>query len=107
MLNELRRFNVETGELEEMVALLHLARGVQQEFATLNIPTPPWVDDKVRQLQRAIQSKTADQRDLRIKELQAEQARLKTAAERRAEIQAELDRLQGQTPVGAGEVSGR
>lgn len=95
MLNELRRFNVETGDLPDLVALLHYAKGIQAEYSALNLPSESWIDDKVRQLNRAIQAKTAEQRELRLAEIRAERSRLKTPAERRAELEAEEAALLG------------
>lgn len=93
MLQELRRFNVDTAELDEIVGLVHYAKGLQAEYATLGLPTPEWIDDKTRTLVRAIRLKTEEQRALRLKEIAAEEARLATPAEKRAALAAEKEKL--------------
>lgn len=93
MLNELKRFNPETADLEELVSLLHFTKGLQIEFTSLGLAVPEWIDDKARQLTRQVRQKTEDQRALRLKEIAAEEARLETNAEKRARLQAEKDRL--------------
>jgi hypothetical protein len=94
MLSELKRFDA-TGQMdvEDLVALSALAASVQAGFNRHNLPVPEWLDDKARQLARAIALKTADQRALRLKEIAAEEARLETNAEKRARLQTEKEQL--------------
>lgn len=93
MLAELKRFDTSFGDIEDMVALSHFAKGLRAEYEVQNLPIPEWLDDKVRQLARAIGAKTVDARSLRLKEIAAEESRLKTAAERRQELADEKARL--------------
>jgi hypothetical protein len=99
MLNELRRFDTSLGEVDDMVALAHFAKGLRGEFEAQRLPVPEWLDEKIRQLSSAIAVKTADARALRLKEINAEEARLKTNAERKAELAEEKARLLAGTGV--------
>jgi hypothetical protein len=99
MLNEFKNFSAESNDLDELVQLAAFGRQFRAEHETLNVPVPEYVDDNLRGIRREIESKLADRKAARIRELKATRSSLATAAERREAIDRELEKL-GE-PVGA------
>lgn len=102
MLDKLKRFDPEAGDIDEAIALAAFARILTFEYQTRGLETPTWVSEKRQDLDGEI---TRRHRDYLIKELRAEESRLeglKTAAEKREDAKARIDRLKlalGQAPA--------
>ena len=94
MLTELKRFNEQiTTDPEDLLVLAATAKLLKAEFTNRSFPTPAWLDDVTRRIERAIEVQTADRRELRLKQIEAEEEALRTREERRARLQAEKDAL--------------
>lgn len=94
MLSELQNFNENRTTLLELVALSVFAVSLRQACEAKNVPSPEWLDDRIRTINRLIDLQTRDAKELRLKEIAAEETRLLTSAEKRERLQAEKAALQ-------------
>lgn len=101
MLNELKTLNLQRPDIDELVALSVFGKGMRAEYEAHQLEVPQWLDDRTRDISREIRNRTEDARAKRISEIRSRMDALKTATERKAELQAELDKLEGKTPVSA------
>jgi hypothetical protein len=93
MLDQFKNFSADSNELDELVQLASFGRQFRSEHEALNIPVPEYVDDNLRAIRREIESKMADRKATRVRELKAQRDSLKTAQERRDAIDKELAAL--------------
>jgi hypothetical protein len=99
MLEQFKNFNVEGGDLDELVALSAFGKQLRGEFEVQKVAVPEYVSDNLNALAREIDSRLADRRAQRIRELKSQRTSLATAQEKRDAIDKELEAL-GET-VGA------
>lgn len=95
MLNELRNFDSEKAHPDEMVALHAFARNLAAEYTHLGLAEPEWLEEKRVEVKRELDTRLADMKAKRIREIKAKLATLKTAEEKRTELAEELKRLGG------------
>jgi hypothetical protein len=93
MLQEFKSFNVDAADIDELVALSAFGKQLRGEFEAQKVAVPEYVSDNLNSLAREIDSRMADRRATRIRELKTQRDSLKTAQERRAAIDAELAAL--------------
>ena len=93
MLDQFKAFNTEVADLDELVAMAAFGRGFRAEFESLNVSVPEFADDQLRVIKREIETRVADRRAARVRELKAQRDSLKTAAEKREAIEKELASL--------------
>ena len=93
MLNEFKNFNVEGGDLDELVALSAFGKQLRGEFESQKVAVPEYVSDNLNALAREIDSRVADRRAQRVRELKQQRASLATAQEKREAIEKELAAL--------------
>lgn len=93
MLETFKGFNTEVADLDELVAMAAFGRNFRAEFESLNVSVPEFVDDQLRTIKREIETRVADRRAARVRELKAQRDSLKTAAEKREAIEKELASL--------------
>lgn len=93
MLDQFKSFNTEVADLDELVAMAAFGRSYRAEFESLNVSVPEFVDDALRGIKREIETRVADRRAARVRELKAQRDSLKTAAEKREAIEKELTLL--------------
>ena len=93
MLDTFKAFNTEVADLDELVAMAAFGRSLRAEFESLNVSVPEFVDDQTRVIKREIETRVADRRAARVRELKAQRDSLKTAAEKREAIEKELASL--------------
>ena len=99
MLENFKNFNADTTDLDELVALSAFGKQLRGEFEAQKVAVPEYVSDNLNSLAREIDSRVADRRAQRVRELKAQRSSLASAQERRDAIDKELDAL-GE-PVGA------
>lgn len=93
MLDRFKNFNVEVADLDELVEIAMFGRQFRAEHEALNIPVPEYVDDNIRVVRREIESRIADRKAQRVRELKAQREGLKSAQEKRDAIDKELAAL--------------
>lgn len=90
MLEVFQNFTLTRLSLDELVELSAYGRALKAEYEANKIDTPEFVDVQLGVLSREIASRVADKREARKRQIKAQLAGLKTAAEKRAELEAEL-----------------
>lgn len=93
MLQDFKNFNVDAADLDELVALSAFGKQLRGEFEAQKVAVPEYVSDNLNSLAREIDSRMADRRATRIRELKTQRDSLKTAQERRDAIDKELAAL--------------
>jgi chromosome segregation ATPase len=96
VIDELRRFDTEGTALEDLVALSSLGRVVQTEFQSLNVEEPEWLNPKLREIRREIQTRQADRIEKLIREKKSRLEALLPAEEKRQALQSEIEKLEKQ-----------
>lgn len=89
MLQDLKRLDVDRLQLDEALTLAAFAKGLHQEYDARSIPAPEWLDDRIRQLSREIETRRRDALEMRLKEIRAQKTNLMTADEKRTALAAE------------------
>lgn len=102
-IRELKMFNADVTQLEDTIALEAFAKALRDRYEAHAIEVPEWLSDALKRLTRAIDAQTTEARELRAKEIKAALDGLATRDEKKAKLQAELDKLQ---PQAAGEAVG-
>lgn len=93
MLSFVRNWNVDAAGLDETVGVLALAKIIRAEFEAKNVAVPEWLDTQLRALNRAVEALTRDAKELRLKEILAQEAQLMTSAEKREKLAKEKEAL--------------
>ena len=93
MLQDFKSFNVDAADLDELVALSAFGKQLRGEFEAQKVAVPEYVSDNLNSIAREIDSRMADRRATRVRELKAQRDSLKTAQERRDAIDKELAAL--------------
>lgn len=105
MLERLRGLDAESLSADEMVELRQGARALETEYTTQSYEVPEWLRDRAQMLDREIGARRQDALMKRLKEIDAQEQTLKTASEKRADLQTERERINaalGRTPVAVG-----
>lgn len=93
MLEQLKRFDPEAGDLEEAIALAAFASIFQGQYQMRSLETPTWLRDKREALDREIQKRHRDYLEKELKEEVSRLDKLKTAEEKRVETKAKIERI--------------
>jgi hypothetical protein len=94
-LNQLKNFRTDQYDLDDLVVLSAEGKAYQAEYKAQGVDVPEWLESNVRLIGREIGLKIADAKDKKIRQLRARINSLKTASERRADLQKELETLEG------------
>lgn len=97
MYEQLKNFNVDRGSVEEMVALLAFGKMLEAEyesFEDFGIETPDWLTAKLKAIRREIRARHSDNINRKLADAQLRLESLKTPAEKRQAMLAEIKRLQ-------------
>lgn len=103
LIDQLKHFDKDKITLDELVLLSVGAKGLSGEYQTWNLGEPEWLSDARRSIASEIQRQSADRIALELRELDAEDARLMSASEKRAQNQKRREELLAKRaqPVGA------
>lgn len=94
ILDTLKRVNIDGVDLEKAIALLAFGRTLQAEYAELELETPDWLNVRLRELRREINTRVADAKEKRLSELKSRRETLETPEVRRKKIDAEIKKLE-------------
>jgi DNA repair exonuclease SbcCD ATPase subunit len=92
-LDDLRGLDLQRPNLEELIFLSAAATIMRAEFDKLGVDSPEWLDTRARELRREIRTRQQDAIDKRTREIRSRLDALKTPSEKRAELEAELEKL--------------
>jgi hypothetical protein len=95
MLSQFKAFQADSSrfDLDELVAHAAFGKQLRAEYEALALEVPEFVDTQNRAIRREITARTEEKKAARIKEVKLRLDSLRTPAERRAELEAELKRL--------------
>lgn len=93
MIERLKNLDIERLDVDEMIAMSAFAKQLSAEYEALALDKPDWLGVKSTELKREINARLGDLRDKRIREIKARLNTLKSAEEKRADLQKELERL--------------
>lgn len=90
---KLRGLDVERYTIDDLIELRAGARMLEVEYRLCNYEVPEWLRDREGILDTEIARQRTDALRKRLRELDAAEAALKTADERRSDVKAERERL--------------
>lgn len=96
MLKDLKNFDAERADVDDMIELSAFARTIYSEYCALAIEPPEWLETQTKAVRREVNNRLADLRAKRVREIKARLSTLKTAEEKRTELTEELARLETQ-----------
>jgi sRNA-binding carbon storage regulator CsrA len=97
LIDEIRKFDIDSvTAIEDLVALSAIGRAVQNEFVTLAVEAPEFLDVKLADIRREIRSRNADRIQKLIREKKSRLESLLPAEEKRQALKDEIDRLEKQ-----------
>jgi hypothetical protein len=97
-LYDFKNFTADRLDLDELVSLSAFGKTLRAEYEIHGIEVPEYVSTQLNALTREIKGRVADQVEARRKHIKAQLESLKTPAERRAALEAELAKME---PVSA------
>lgn len=95
-ISQLKNLDTDRYDLDDLVALSAEGKALQAEYSALGVDEPEWLGSAVRSLTRDIRTRQADAIEKRLRQAKARVQALKPASERRAELEAEIAKLQDQ-----------
>jgi hypothetical protein len=93
MLEKLRSVNVDKMDIDDLVELAAFGQLARTTYSAYEVPTPEWLTDALKTLDADIKRRRRDALEARRKQIKARRAGLRTAAEERADLDAEDARL--------------
>jgi hypothetical protein len=95
---QFRTFNVDrVTDIDELVAGVAFGKSLRAQFESLQLAEPDYIDIQLKSLHREIANRVEEQKAARIRTLAAQINTLKSRDEKRAELEAELAKLNGPT----------
>ena len=98
LLRELKTYDLDHTNLDELITLSAFAKQLKTEYGVQNCDAPKWLNSRTDDLRRAIRSKQTDIRTQKLQEILMRLETLKSADEKRTELQAEAERLANLLP---------
>lgn len=96
MLEQLKRFDANRLDLDELVMLAAYGRELRLEYEAHNLDEPEWLGIQIKSLRREIMTRNADKIEKLVREKKARLETLKSPTEKKAELQKEIKELEKQ-----------
>lgn len=96
MLQQLKNLDCERMDVEELIGLSAYGQLVETEYQRLNIDMPSWLRPRLRELDREINARHADQLEERLAAARRKAEKLRTPEEQRHSVNEEIARLEAQ-----------
>jgi hypothetical protein len=93
LLNDLKNFDTDGGDVDELVALLTFGNQMSQTYTSKSLEVPGWLSDKLGAIAAEIDYRHKDALVKEYKETKNRLESLKTNEEKRADLTAKLERL--------------
>ena len=84
------------GSVEELFLAKAQLKTIDTGYQDLNLETPEWVIDKINEVEREITSRVSAELKRRLKVAMARRSQLRTADEKRKDLDTEIAALQNQ-----------
>jgi len=94
MIQQLKNFDVDRMDLDELVGLASFGRIIGDEFDKLSGEIPEWLQANLKSLRREIHARQADALEALLKEKKARRDNLTPAEERRKKLDEEIAALE-------------
>lgn len=94
LLAEIRTVSVDGMDLHDAVVAITIVKLLKTEYEVHGLPPPDWLDARLTELQEEVKNRKRDYLQRALKSAQARQSTLKTAEEKRKDVQEEIERLQ-------------
>lgn len=95
-LSTFKNFSADRMDVDELVALLAFGESLRKQYEALQLEEPDFVSIQIKSLRREIHARNADKVEARKREIASRIDALKTPAEKKRELQAELEKLEKQ-----------
>lgn len=95
-LHDLKNFDAQRMDIDQLVALAAFGRSVRTEYEQLNLEEPTWLDDRLKSLRREIAVRNTDRIEAMLKEKKTRLDALKTPNERKTELKKQIKELEEQ-----------
>ena len=95
MLGNFKTFTADRLDLDELVSLSAFGKTLRKEYEAHQVEVPEYVSTQLNALTREIKGRVTDSIEARKKQIKSQLESLKTPAERRAALEAELGKLDG------------
>lgn len=96
MLNQLKTFDANRLDMDELVYLAALGRAIREEYEALGLDEPDWVDVQLKTIKREIHARNADKLEKRRREIETRLEGLKTPTQKKQELLREKAQIEKQ-----------
>lgn len=96
MLHQFKTFQADRMDLDDLIALAAFGHMLRDQYEKFGLEVPDFVTDNIKAITREVKTKTAATLESRKRELLSRKDALKTPAERKREIEAELKQIDEQ-----------
>ena len=91
----LKAIVIDTTDVENLMIVKNYLMVIDKEYQNLSLDTPEWVTDKLGEVSREIDSRVKAELTLMLKQAKSRRAALKTADEKRNDLDAQIKTLEG------------
>ena len=91
----LRAIEIDTTEIEDLMVIKNQLAVIDTEYQNLTLDTPEWVTDKLGEVSREINNRVTAELTLKLKQAKSRRSALKTADEKRKDLDVEIAALEG------------
>jgi hypothetical protein len=92
-IEKLRALNIEKIDIDEAVSMVQFGRALRDTYLSFKVEPPEWVKDALGALELDVTRRRNDMLAMRLKEVRAKKAALRTRAEQVSDLDAEERRL--------------
>lgn len=93
MLGTLKNLQIDRIDIDEAIALFGFGKTLSTLYGEFSLPVPEWLDDRLGALKKEIVERRRDYLENRLKEAKARRSALRTAEEKRADVDNEIAEL--------------
>ena len=90
----LQAIEIDTTGIEDLMIIKNQLSVIDTEYQNLTLDTPEWVTDKLGEVSREINNRVTAELQMKLKQAKSRRAALKTADEKRKDLDAEITALE-------------
>ena len=91
----LKAIVIDTTDIENLMIVKNYLAVIDTEYQNLTLDTPEWVTDKLGEVAREINNRVTAELTLKLKQAKSRRSALKTADEKRKDLDVEIAALEG------------
>lgn len=96
MLNEIKNFNIDRLDMDELIDLAAMGSLLQEKFTSMGVEAPEWLAENLETIHREIKAKNRDRIASKIKAAKSRLETLRTPDEKRNSLQTAIELLEKQ-----------